>query len=778
MVLFASLICVALAQAQTTPLSGTVIGPNGEPVADAELVLAGMPVYDPPILARGRSDAQGRFRLDRPAGLAGQGSIIAPILWVVKRGFRLSYTKFPGPMPGAGEPVRIVLGPPGKAEVRVEGPNGEPVAGAGVRVEQFGRESTNMPDPVVDLIEAIADQDGLAVIDAAANDEVAYVDVHSKAFGIQGRPFYPTSPKPKRVWLRPASSLKGRLTADDPEMVKGWRVRAYARSGDPTGREPGTTGYATGTTDDEGRFSFPVIAPGVLQLDLKPPGDLPVLADLPRSLAVVEGRENSVTIPLRPAATIAGVVRERGTGAPVPGVRLWMVPSGVGTGGQTVTDAQGRYTFRTIERKARVLVTDAPPSHVRSGNPEQKEFSIPKGPGRIDLGPIEIPCAAPLRFVVRDEAGQPAPNATILARSLSRQDRLVADDRGEITVTGIAPGDSVTIEAHRHERMTDGPVTAVAAGTGPVIVTIVPGLTLAAEGRVLGPGGTPVAGASVKVQFRKEEWNGQSAFPRPVRFDEDLEIRTGPDGTFRIPKELDKTAKEFRVEVTADGFLSGLSDWVSSSGDRITFSDLTLRRPPTLRFVSGRVVDREGKGVAGASVFQSGDAPRRTATTTDAEGRFRLAGVSSGEALVFAEKAGFRFGGTIVRPGDTRVDVRLARVEEPPLSMPKSLPSPADPGRGAGDGEGTARAADRRRAVGFARVHGRFRDPGPGAGRSRSRPGDAGKPGVDAGRRSSWITIALAQFEDDPTAAIATIEADLNPSSRALGFLAIRRGDA
>ncbi len=144
----------------------------------------------------------------------------------MKPGFRLAFTKFPGAMPGAGEPVRIVLGPPGKAEVRVEGPNGEPLAGARVRVERFGRESTNVPDDVVDLIEATTDEDGLAVIDAAANDEVAYLDVRSQAFGIQGRPFFPVNSTPKRVWLRPTSSLKGRLVADDPEMVKGWRVRA------------------------------------------------------------------------------------------------------------------------------------------------------------------------------------------------------------------------------------------------------------------------------------------------------------------------------------------------------------------------------------------------------------------------------------------------------------------------------------------------------------------------------------------------------------------------
>ncbi len=270
-----------------------------------------------------------------------------------------------------------------------------------VRVERFGRESTNVPDDVVNLIEATTDQDGLAVIDAAANDEVAYIDVHSQAFGIQGRWSSSTGPKPKRVRLRPATSLKGRLVADDPTIAKGWRVFAYTRPSDGSSPDPETTGFARGTTDVEGRFSFPVIAPGSLQLVLKPPGDLPVLPDLPRSLAVVTGRENSLEVPLRTAATIAGIVRDRDTGTPVPGVKLWLVPSGGGESGHAESDGQGRYTFRTFAHKAQVIVTDAPPSHVRIGGSDRKEFTVPEAPGRIDLAPIEIPAAAPPTSVRR-----------------------------------------------------------------------------------------------------------------------------------------------------------------------------------------------------------------------------------------------------------------------------------------------------------------------------------------------------------------------------------------
>ncbi|MGP0063644.1 MAG: carboxypeptidase regulatory-like domain-containing protein [Isosphaeraceae bacterium] len=775
MVLFASLICVAMAQGQAAPLSGTVAGPDGTPVAGAELILAGLPVYDPPILARGRSDASGRFRLDRPAGLAGQDRYIAPMLWVVKPGFRLSCTKFPGPMPGADEPVRVVLRPPGKAEVRVDGPGGEPLAGARVRVERFGRESTNVPDDVADLIEAITDRNGLAVIWAADNDEVAYIDVRTTAFGIQGRPFFPTSTQPKRVWLRPASSLKGQLTAEDRAMVKGWRVSAYTRTGDPTSREPATNGFATGTTDEEGRFAFPAIAPGGLQLELKPPSELPVLPQLPASLVVIEGGENAIAILLRKPATITGVIKERGTGRPVPGAELYLIP--LRRAGKTLsarTDAEGRYTFPSLPGEVRISLFRMPPTYVAMPGVQWKDFTVAEGAGRIEMEPREaIPAAPPLRIAVRDEAGKPVSRASISAEWTAHRTTQATDDRGETELSGIAPGDEVTIEAHRHDRATDEPVKAHAGDTKPVVVTIVPGLTLAAVGRVLGPGGTPVVGASVKVKARKNQPNGRFSFPQPIQFDDSLEIRTGPDGTFRVPKELDKRAKDFQVEVTADGFLSRQSEWVpSSEGDRIAFPDVSLRRSPTFRFVSGRVVDREGKGVAGASVFQSGDGPRRTSATTDAQGGFRLAGMPNGDALVFAEKAGFRFGGSIVKPGDTRIDVRLARVAEPPLSMPKSLPSPL----GRAEERAMAREllaplidAARAGSLGYAsdsvipalaRV-----DPDRVLAMVENR--------VLSGVSSVLERIAVAQFESDPAAALATIEADSDPAVRAPGFLAI-----
>jgi hypothetical protein len=179
------LLCLVLAQVPTAPLAGTVVGPGGGPVIGAELILVGLPSYEPPIVARGKSDALGRFALDRPATLAGDHHPQrAPILWVVKPGFRVSATRFPEALPKPDEPVRIVLEPPGKSQVRVLGPDGEPLRGVKVLPERLKTHHTNIPDVVAELAAATTGPHGLAVIDAVSAEELAYVDIHSRDFGI------------------------------------------------------------------------------------------------------------------------------------------------------------------------------------------------------------------------------------------------------------------------------------------------------------------------------------------------------------------------------------------------------------------------------------------------------------------------------------------------------------------------------------------------------------------------------------------------------------------
>ena len=92
----------------------------------------------------------------------------------------------------------------------------------------------------------------------------------------------PKQGKPPVISLRPVSIWKGRLSAAEPKYARGWQVKAWTRVGGDPNAGPATTGYVETTTDNEGRFALAPIAVGGLQLQLKPPGDLPVLADIPR----------------------------------------------------------------------------------------------------------------------------------------------------------------------------------------------------------------------------------------------------------------------------------------------------------------------------------------------------------------------------------------------------------------------------------------------------------------------------------------------------------------
>jgi len=237
-----------------------------------------------------------------------------------------------------------------------------------------------------------------------------------------------------------------------------------------------------------------------------------------------------------------------------------------------------------------------------------------------------------------------------------------------------------------------------------------------------------------------------------------------------MPKGRGFTATfgNYRLQVNAEGFLPARTAWFPvSEGEILTLPDLTLKRPKGFRVVSGRVIDRDGKPVQGASVSQAGDGSAKT----DADGRFRLTGVSNGSALVSAEAPEFQFGGAIVGDGANPVEIHLARLDEPPIATLKTLPSPL------------SRAEERALArellepiLPFAQ-QGRLGilNASVITALARVNPGRVLEMIENRAIRGSSLELmraALGQFEDDPTVAIATIEDDLNPGSRAAAWLA------
>ena len=101
---------------------------------------------------------------------------------------------------------------------------------------------------------------------------------------------------------------------------------------------------------------------------------------------------------------------------------------------------------------------------------------------------------------------------------------------------------------------------------------------------------------------------------------------------------------------------------------------IALEGPPRERTVTGRVVDRTGQPIAGATVFQSGDSPARTEAETGADGRFELKGVVARPTFLFARKLGYRFCGLATTPEAAEVKLAINKVDEPPRLVRKTLP--------------------------------------------------------------------------------------------------------
>ncbi len=135
------------------------------------------------------------------------------------------------------------------------------------------------------------------------------------------------------------------------------------------------------------------------------------------------------------------------------------------------------------------------------------------------------------------------------------------------------------------------------------------------SGKVVEPDGKPVAGARVVAY---------STFPEPG--DTPIEVaRTAGDGTFRCSLKPPEEAKsETRTLVArAPGFAA---DWVNVGGlppDK----PVTLRLVPDDVTIRGRVVDLEGKPVAGATVTVRWIYRTTPAVLTEVLARWRTAGV-------------------------------------------------------------------------------------------------------------------------------------------------------
>ena len=192
----------------------------------------------------------------------------------------------------------------------------------------------------------------------------------------------------------------------------------------------------------------------------------------------------------------------------------------------------------------------------------------------------------------------------------------------------------------------------------PSVITIKLKKTSSLSGRLVDEHGQPVAGQLVEIwSAHQGNWLGANL----VGFQQGP-LLTGTDGSFRTPANLQQ-GRSYRLAIRAAGKDPIFSEWTTIPETPHALPPMVQR---SLRTVRGHVVDRQGKPVAGARVFQSGDGPERTETTTAVDGQFSLGGFRQGPVFVFVRSAGFRFSGQMIKPSDVNVRIELTPDGEAP----------------------------------------------------------------------------------------------------------------
>lgn len=445
----------------------------------------------------------------------------------------------------------------------------------------------------------------------------------------------------------------------------------------------GVGGVAEVVSDARGRFEVPAIAAGKLAFSIEARPDLPWRPGMLDRPTVAVGSAVDLTIPLRKATRVTGVVRSDPDGKPVAGAGV-VVPTVATYPGDSfaTTDEEGRFSALVVGTgRIYAYVAVAPRGYGIRTSAIRNVRSVDASAAEVTIDPARVVPAAEVRGRVVDPKGNPVPGAEIAGFHENPDAgeeliHVVADREGRFRIDHVPAHVKVELSASRGESVTAAPAMFTAGGE-PITLTIGPGHSVALIGRVKDTSSRPIAGATIRVSARK--FGGRQVMPIEqitVAFDDEGRtiVRSGPDGRFRTPRHL-RPDMQYRVEAEADGYAPATTEWIAAT-DRAfqSFPPVVLQPILTTRTVLGRVVDSGGRPVAGVSILQSGDGPARTRATTGPDGRFRLPGVYRGPAFLFVEGDGWAFAGHRIGPEDGSVVLKARRVGEPAGPRLQTLP--------------------------------------------------------------------------------------------------------
>jgi protocatechuate 3,4-dioxygenase beta subunit len=493
---------------------GRVVDEAGQPVTGAEVILAPTPLPSVPDAGLGRlqavSDGEGRFRVPHVnAGSFG--------LQVKKDGFAPAV---PGEVTIPGKTAETDLGtititPGAVIEGIVVDSRGKPVEGADVDPESF--------DGMLFIRSVTTGPDGrFRFADLPRGGRFNLWIDHSGFIQLQVPGVEAPAPKPLRIELVEARSLKGQVVDPEGQPVAGAQVALTEGTGGLLvggGFAEGSWGSSQATTDADGRFVLDRLPPRTIRIEARATGFRN------RSLAGIqipaEGEATPVEIQLERGPYLEGRVLD-GQGRPVPRALVRaegkVQDSGRFSFGGTRADDEGHYEISGLEPGPHTITAQS----VEGGSAARASVEIRVGPNRLDLS---LPDGLEVSGRVVDARGLPVAGASVsllgLPPSTSWGLQAISSADGSFLIRDVPEGVYRLIGMRRGFARSEAPET-VQVGSDPVQgleLRLSPGAVI--RGKLLGL--TPADRDRIEVHVSGETTIALS----PAQVD--------ADGSYRIP---------------------------------------------------------------------------------------------------------------------------------------------------------------------------------------------------------------------------------------------------
>ena len=616
--LVSCIIAMSLSTAGAVTVVGKVVGPDGKPVAGAQVVVdVGFRMKNVVVL---KTDQSGRFTADLhpPAHwpeIAGRACVYAPGLAIAG-----------GALKRKGETL-IRLERAGQIRGRVTDEEGRPVAGAIVRFRGSffadHRGGALVPKPLEAQFTAKAAQDGGWTIRDVPTSGTGLVMLDDPRFAHvqQQVVLQPKVAEAPPLVARPGATIAGRVVFENGKPAKG--IYVFAQGTEPRA----SMGWSEDTTSPDGSYRLSSLEAGVFNVMAdEASGAWVAAAD--EGVTVQPGQTvKAADIVLTAGAMVTGTVTDEETGKALEGVY-------VGSHGPhrprssaaiigAESDKQGRYRLRVAPGKSYIYISGPPRGYVRA----EQGVDVKVGKGQTRTLNFRLSKGLTLSGVAVDSEGKPAAGArlalTMQARRIyAGENEGIVDTTGHFVIPGLVAGKADLLG--RGEWEVVQPKEVQIPASKPVKVILRKARLMTLTGRVVSPTGKPVPGALVTVQVGTSLGGGMSTV-RPHNLVSDAKGRFSLSGI----------RPDDKVSVSAEktGYRHVSGGEVTRKAGSIEVSDIVLA--PLGAKIEGRVFDSRGSPVAGAKVM-SPDGDPNVQVVTDSDGRFVLESLAEGEVRLVA----------------------------------------------------------------------------------------------------------------------------------------------